>query len=404
MIRNGDLGRSMLPQLGYALEQLDTMLINEKTLARISTHLASTLISSSRFSDNLWKTACLTRAKDILRQAPFGVENARLAYRESCILRMAGDLPGSEKALAAFSELAALVAHDGDAQNYPRYNAVHGEIIISHSENLVREWQLEDAKRELSKWCTLQHSCESTMEKITALERDTIMGKILKYQGHFDEALLLLEPLLEDDSLPFKGSGWYCVLLSNVADLHCELGRPGRAERLLKEQLEIMIDRKMDDISSGRRLRLSLIESFLARRMYEDAEKISLGLTKTYAKIRRMDYATAVNRFRVLIGLARVHHMQGQWEQALEWWRQAENMQIARNSTLGILQLSMSYVLLKLGLHKDSHAMSSHALRLIGGEVRTFWIVGFHSFWRESTITALQEECGDFRLRLSKLS
>ena len=379
------------------------MHIEGKNLSGISVHLASTLISASRFSDSLWKSACLTRAKATLRQAPFCVEQAQLAYRESCILRMAGNVPGSEKALVAFSELAASAGGAENAQTTPRYNAVRGEIIISRSENLVRDWKLEDARRELSKWCILQQFSESTLEKITALERDTIMGKILKYQGRFEEALRLLESLLQDGSLPFKGSGWYCVLLSNVADLQCELGRPDEAERLLNDQLQIMINRKTDDISTGRRLRLSLAESFLARRMYDNAKRVSLELLTTYETIRRVDYATAVNRFRALIGLARVHHMQAQWEQALVRWRQAESMKVAKKSTLAILQLSMSYVMHKLGQQNDSHAMAFNALSIIDGEARTFWIAGFHSCWHENTIVAMQEECGDFRSRLNEL-
>jgi tetratricopeptide (TPR) repeat protein len=314
---------------------------------------------------------------------------------------MAGDVPGSEKVLAVFSELAASADGAENAQKTARYNALRCEIIISRSENLVRDWQLEDARRELSKWCTLQQSSVSTLEKITALERDTIMGKILKYQGRFEEALLLLEPLLEDRSLPFQGSGWYCVLLSNVADLQCEMGRPDEAEKLLNENLQIMINNKTEDLATGRRLRLSLAESLLSRQKYNDAEKVWLQLLKTYETTPRVDYATAVNKFRVLIGLARVHHMQGRWERALERWRQAENMDVAKKSSLALLHLSVSYLLHKLGQHSDSHAMASTALGIIDSEACSFWTAGFHSHWRESIMIAMREECTEFLSRLT---
>lgn len=376
------------------------MHIEEESLSRISEHFVSTLISASRFSDFVWKTDCITRAKAILGQAPLCIEQARLAYRESCILRMSGDISGSERALVAFSELASSLDGVENAQKTACYNSICGEIIISRSENLVRDWQLEDARRELSKWSALQQSSESTLEKITALERDTILGKILKYQGCFEEALLLLESQLEDRSLPFKGSGWYCVLLSNVADLHTELGRPDEAERLLSEKLKIMVRRKTEDISVGRRLRLSLAESFLAMQKYDDAEKVWLQLLKTYETIRRVDYATAVNQFRVLIGLAQVHHVRGRWERALERWQQAEKMKVAEKMTLALLQLSMSYILHKLGKHSDSHAMASNALDIIDTQARTFWIAGFHSQWRESIIFEMRQECSEFRSRL----
>lgn len=104
----------------------------------------------------------------------------------------------------------------------------------------------------------------STLERVTARARDITLGNSLRYQGHFQAATKLLEKVLEESRTDncFDGTGWYRVPLSSIADLHCELGRPCDAEKLLQQELEPMIQRGTQDIATGRRLRVSLAGAF----------------------------------------------------------------------------------------------------------------------------------------------
>jgi hypothetical protein len=63
-----------------------------------------------------------------------------------------------------------------------RSNAQHGDLIISFSENLIRQGELIDAKAELTEWMPLGRDL-STLEKITSRSRDTTLGKNTSLPG-----------------------------------------------------------------------------------------------------------------------------------------------------------------------------------------------------------------------------
>jgi hypothetical protein len=111
--------------------------------------------------------------------------------------------------------------------------------------------------------------CPFSSEKITSRARDITLGKILRLQGLFHEALAQLDGVLKGCLLDeyFEGTGWYRVLLSEVADLRCELGQPLEAEKLLIQELTPMREKGTQDIATGRRLRMSLAETYLERNM-----------------------------------------------------------------------------------------------------------------------------------------
>jgi hypothetical protein len=122
-----------------------------------------------------------------------------------------------------------------------RYNAQRGELVISFAENLIREGKHVEAKAELTEGSPLDIA-PSPLEKITSRARDITLGKILRLQGLFHEALAQLDGVLQGCLLDeyFEGTGWYWVLLSEVADLRCELGQPLEAEKLLIQELTPM--------------------------------------------------------------------------------------------------------------------------------------------------------------------
>jgi len=57
---------------------------------------------------------------------------------------------------------------------------------------------LDEAKDELKEWSPVDPDALSSFERITLRARDIILGKALRYQGHFLEALALLEKLINE--------------------------------------------------------------------------------------------------------------------------------------------------------------------------------------------------------------
>ncbi|RHZ43372.1 LipA and NB-ARC domain protein [Aspergillus thermomutatus] len=320
---NGDVGRTLLPHLSRALSEYDTMCLEHGDPASFRHELASTLLAASRFSNAKWKVEAIDRTKKLLEDDSDRFLNAWLALRESSVMRMSGKLRESESALYRFLHDAA-VPKEKELELSRRYNAQRGELVISFAENLIRKGKLIEAKAELSEWKPLDIA-PSSLEKITSRARDITLGKILRLQGLFHKALAQLDGILQGCLLDeyFEGTGWYRVLLSEVADLRCALGQPLEAEKLLIQELTPMREKGTQDIATGRRLRMSLAETYLERNMFAQAEELLLELQRAFSSSGEPDYNAQFYIFRVWISLARISHMQSESEQAISRWRNA---------------------------------------------------------------------------------
>jgi len=207
---NGEIGRIMLPHLNRILSEYDSICIESRETTAFQHELAAAILAASRFSDAQWKKEAISRAKKLLDGDNNQHFNAWLAYRESAVMRMSGMLRESELALETFVRSTVIQSADSLEIN-PQFNAQRGDLVISYSENLIRKGKLDEAKRELIEWKPLNATSPSSLEKIAIRARDITLGKVLRYQGLFTEAVLLLETVLDECILDdfFEGTGWY---------------------------------------------------------------------------------------------------------------------------------------------------------------------------------------------------
>lgn len=377
------MGRVILPHLSRVLAEYDAICIEDGEQGWFQRELASTLIAASRFSNANWKAEAISRARKLLEDKNDLYLHAWLAYRESSILRMSGKHEESETALQLFLRR---VSSDKDEKLTPRLNSHRGDLIISYSENLIRQGKFPEAKAELTEWTPLRAE-HSTLERITLRARDITLGKVLRFQGLFREALDLLESVMRDSLLDdfFEGSGWYRALVSGIAELYCEVNQPSDAERLLLRELEPMRERKTQDISTGRRLQLSLAEVYLLQHRYTEAESLLHALQRAFSCSGAPDYTTQVNSFRVWISLARISHLQLHWEEALPRWKNAlvvlEQIGLGGGFNAGIVRCSMAHILMMTGREVEGTEILQVAKGNIASESRVFWIAMFNSQW-----------------------
>ena len=277
-----------------------------------------------------------------------------------------------------------------------RLNSQRGELIISFAESLIRQGKLSEAKAELVEWKALDKEY-STLERITSRARDIILGKVLRFQGHFREALVLLKDVLQGCQLDdyFEGTGWYRVLLSEVADLYCELDQPTDAERLLLHEPTPMMERGTQDIATGRRLRMSLAETYLLRKMYIEAESLPVNLRQAFTSSGTPDYTSKVNIFHIWVSLARALHRQSRWEEALSSWRQAlsalDYLGLSGGLSAGLVRCSISHVLMMTGHEKESKRIFQEAEVNMASESRVYWIPLFNSRWHDFVVDCLKK-------------
>jgi tetratricopeptide (TPR) repeat protein len=357
--------------------------------------LASTLLAASRFSNAKWKVEAIDRTKKLLENDDDLYLNAWLAYRESSVMRMSGKGKESESALYRFLRDSAAPS-EGELELSKRYNAQRGELIISYAENLIREGKLDEAKAELSEWSPID-TVPSPLEKITSRARDITLGKILRFQGLFREALTQLDAIFRDCLLDdyFEGTGWYRVLLSEVADLHCEASQPAEAEELLVHELTPMKEKGTQDIATGRRLRMSLAETYLQRNMFAQAEDLLLELQRAFSASGEPDYNAQFNNFRIWISLARKSHRQFEWEEALLRWRHAlsalERLKMDRGFNAGLVRCSIAHVLFITGHKTESLHVLHEARQNMASEAQVYWVPMFNSQWHAYITKTMQD-------------
>ncbi|EER25229.1 hypothetical protein CPC735_018330 [Coccidioides posadasii C735 delta SOWgp] len=401
LTRNGPIGRTIFPHLSRVLSEYDSMALEDGEPTSFRHELAACLLAASRFSNAKWKVEAISRTKKLLEGDDDPFLNAWLAYRESSVMRMSGMTEESERVLHSFlRDTATPLAEDSKLTQ--RFNAQRGDLIISFSKNLIRQSKLAEAKSELTEWKPLSTEI-STLEKITSRARNITLGKILRFQGEFKEALEQLDSVLQSGLLDdyFKGTGWYRVLLSEVAGLHCELGQPVEAEKLLLQELASMREKGTQNIATGQRLQMSLAETFLQRNMYAEAETLLYDLRRAFLSPDNLDYNAKFNGFRVWVSLARVSHKQSHWEDALTRWKHAlsalEGLKLDETFNAGLVQCSLAHLMMVTGHETEATHMLQRARSNMKSEPRLFWVPLFNSQWHDFIIESLQDlkvDCG----------
>lgn len=401
----GDLGRSQLPHVVRILKEYDQLAEPETCPTSVKYQMSSMLLAASRFSNSLWKQEAVDRIKQLLQDSSDAYLKVCLAQRESSLLRMLGKRASSNKTLEGFIHSTILPGYDQLLESDARWNAQRGELILSFGENLIANDALTIARHELVQWRSINPKSPSSMERIVLRGRNIMLGKILRFQGHFQAAVDVLDAVLQESKVDsfYEGTGWRRVLLSNLADLYCELQRPADAQSLLEPEFRQMIDSRSQDISSGRRIRLSLAETYIRSGAYEKAEEILSSLAKLYGTIDDPDSLAKSGILRVWASLARIAHVRCCWDEALLNWNKAssalQSLGRQNRSHFGLVQHAIAHALSKLGKVQESSDVSAKAKDFLSGDERRYWIVGFDSYWRDYII-----ECRDQSLSASRVA
>ncbi|KAL8736228.1 MAG: hypothetical protein Q9166_000383 [cf. Caloplaca sp. 2 TL-2023] len=195
-----DLGRSQPPNVIRILKKYDQLAEPETYPASVKYQILSMLLGASRFSNPSRKQEANNRVKQLLQDKSDAYLKVCLAQRESEEFIHSIILPGYDQLL------------EGDA----RRNAQRGELVLSFAENLLANGALTIVRHELLHWKPTNPRSPSSMERIVLRGRNIMLGKILKFQGHFQAAVDALDAVLQESKIDrfYEGTGWRRVLLS----------------------------------------------------------------------------------------------------------------------------------------------------------------------------------------------
>ncbi|KAK2753074.1 hypothetical protein FQN55_005034 [Onygenales sp. PD_40] len=391
----GRFGREVFAHVPRILEAFDEIMPSCDGYSTLKRAVCVLLLSTSIFSHHPWKQECIRRLKHLLADECDSYLAACATYRESQLLWLQGKIAESNKVLEEHIGTVALSEIDDQTPPDARYNAMQGNLIVSFSRNLIRNNDLHRARKEVEAWQPVDPNSPSTMEGIVLQTRNVMLGRILRNQGLFQEALSycekLLEPIVSGNSpvLAYDRKD----LLANVADLYCEVGRPADAEVLVERELENLRAKGSEHKAAGRRMRRALAESFVRRGMFEEAEDHLSKLVPLLEVMKDQDIHKFSAYFCVLVGLARISHLQGHWDKALERWSHArdivEGAGWTPGSSHGIVLYSLAQALYRSGKVEESRVTYEAAEKSLAAEERKYWIVGLGSYWYDYVVTPL---------------
>lgn len=388
-----------MPHFRRVLDEYDIMCITRDEPTPFDHNIAAAILAASSFSTVKWKTEAVARVRKILERNPDKRLSMHLACREIFLTKSSKSAEESDKILQPYRDLAAAPDLNHQPKINSSYNSQRGRLVNILVGNLIRQGKLTRAREELVAWQPLQPASPSPLELLTLRSRDILLGKILRYQGKFDEALPFLQNTLKDslhDDFS-DGTSWYRTLIAGVADLYCELDRAGDAAQLLKKELDPMVERGIHNINaSGRLLQTSLAETYIQRCMFEEAERLLLNLREAFAACGEAEYSAELHVFRICICLARVFHLQARWDEALSSWLSAlaalQNAKLGSGPHAGIVRYSIAHALFMMGSDLESKEMVETARTNIASKPRMFRITCFNSLWQDFVVQTMDAE------------
>ncbi|KAF4419031.1 hypothetical protein CGGC5_v011015 [Colletotrichum fructicola Nara gc5] len=263
-----------------------------------------TLIEASRFSGMQWKRLAVSQAKATMLNLQDQYADSCIAQRESLLQRLAGSVKSATSVPEHRQDLTHGVA------NKRMYAAV-GSTVHQRALDLFQNEELSSAMAALKEWQPTEP--KSLAEEVVLFRMNFLRGKILRFQGKFQDSLECLSKsqsateLLRD--LHFDEEAGDLVV--EIADTMRELDDPIRAEELLTAQL----GRQHHTPATRALLGVSLAESLFAQQKFLEADRLCCDVeSQRLSKMARL---------RLCITTAKLRHVNFDWEGAFTWWTRA---------------------------------------------------------------------------------
>lgn len=359
------------------------------------------LLSTSRFGVIQSKLDSVTQAKILSKDLDDPYICMLVASRESSVLRMNGEPSRSDEVLQ--NAMSKYLEPDGSSNmllKEARCNALVGKLLQSRAENLISLDDLEQAQHELSKWGPIKAASPSSMEKTVQVSIALTLGRLAKIQGHFEASLGQLTPLLERiDAEDIATGGWRRVLLALIGEVYCELGRPANAQSVLIPQINCLKLSKSHNTSSGLRLQLALAESYLQGNSHNMSRELAENVRCVLENAKQYKQHSSISKkfyLRAWTILARSAHIRGDWDEALNCWKQGlkvlDLIHESTGSSAAIVELSIADLLRKKGHVEASIEEETLARHHMNHErARRYHFTGFDSYWRDSIVSELSQ-------------
>lgn len=267
-----------------------------------------TLLAVSKFGPLARRRLILSLVDQLLKKTTSAHLQAEAVYQRSVVLRLKGDITGSNQLLQEFLDRS-------DMTTRLKSHSILGLLHLSQAANHAYNLDFSSANKEAKMWIPI--NSDATEKQLDVVwSQIHSAGRILRGQGHFDTAYLFFERCLQME--PLRESRRH-LALSHLVDTYIEVDYLRRrdihspyagelldkAEKLIRPEIEYL--RSHTQRSKGfRRLLLSLSEIEIRQGRFDKAERLLVELCGIYGKLADPDIVDRHGHLRAFISLARI--------------------------------------------------------------------------------------------------
>ena len=351
----------LLSHIRYALEGARRWCKFQAMTRKARVDIAHSLMESSRYSVMEWKQFAVSQAKELTLGLDDSDLRSQLAQRQCLLHRLSGETE------SAFTALMDGLPHKTNRRSH----AIYGHTILQRALNHIQLDQLDKAIASLAEWQPVSQP-HSAMEQVVLFRQYLLMGKILRYQGHFKASLQYLQGAqnitntAKDLIFVEDASDLAC----NLADTYLELDDPAVAESCLRAAMKHQVPKQAA-------LMIALAECLFAQERFVEVDEILRHISQCQLKLMKMD------KLRQSIVQAKLSHIRTQFEEAFRYWTEAmsnlRRFTLASGRTTRIILLSQCHVLHCQGLYDIENRTRDQldALeRCAGMSGASYWVSG----------------------------
>jgi tetratricopeptide (TPR) repeat protein len=227
---------------------------------------------------------------------------------------------------------------------------------VSLVEQSLRRNQIPQAKALLLEWEPPNESSSKLMRN-AAFRWKFAMAKALRFEGNFSKARTLFQQLSDEATDQASFHGIQCRVVSNLADLYCELGNAEAAVDLLRPRIEEYTERGHEYFAQL--LIISLAEALIQKGGLREAEVYLLQAASFYDGTFKPNNIAQMAHMRALAKISTIR------KEAFLRWTQAKDAitkhEWGQGFTLGMIKFSVAYVSANTGPQDSSKKLMQAA-------------------------------------------
>ncbi|KAF4979182.1 hypothetical protein FZEAL_4555 [Fusarium zealandicum] len=373
---------------------LDRATDRKRVPLSLKPHAIDALLFFSERDSFAIRCVAVERARSLLRKSMPYYFHASVVLFESIIHRIDGRIDESDAKVKDF--LAEI--HNDDTRCG---NALRGRLHISHIENKIHRYDTDVASYMYS-WEGI-HPLSTFEIEVTRRLQGTA-ARYFHSIGDFQTARASLEQHLWLNSTQPIRHNTRLLIVTRLAEIHCELHEYGKAQQILQPELESTEQKRGRPF---RRLSLVMVDANIGLGNL-DAAEIVLQQLRDIEPPELDDINDQVLHMRRIILVARAAHERLRFDQALQLWRVALQ-QMDQLSTFksrhgwiaAVINLSMAHIQLILGDADGGRQSWAAAVEISMNERYEYIIPILATGWLRKIVNAIHQEHGwPFRVML----